>query len=93
MGKATFENQLKRTFQAFREEPKTMLQVEVETGIMRPNICRFVAYLRKRNKIATHTKGTCPISNHRAQFLTTDPALIPQPGQAELFKIRNQWPD
>ncbi len=86
MDEKTFNNQLKRTYKAFRDAPKTMKQVSVETGIDRPNICRYVAYLRKRNKIAVLKKDTCPVTQHSAQFFTTDPELIPKPGQAELFK-------
>ena len=86
MDKKTFNNQLKRTFRAFRQAPKTMKQVEVETGIDRPNVCRYVAWLRKRNKITVVKKGSCPITKHSAQFFSTDPDLIPKPGQSELFK-------
>lgn len=86
MDSKTFNNQLKRTYRAFREKPKTMLQVSSETGIMRASICRYVAHLKKRNKIAEVRKGTCPISKHKSGFLSTDPALIPKPGQSELFK-------
>lgn len=93
MERETFENQLKRTFEAFRSEPKTMLMVEVETGIMRSNITRYVAWLRKRNNIATVKKGTCPISKHQAAFLTTDPALIPKPGQVTMFPEKHRWPE
>ncbi|MCG2590389.1 hypothetical protein [Rhodohalobacter sulfatireducens] len=86
MDQQTFNNQLEETNRAFRNAPKTMKQVSVETGIDRPNICRYVAYLRKRNKIAVVKKDICPVTRHSAQFFSTDPELIPKPGQAELFK-------
>lgn len=85
MDKQTFENQLKRTFEAFKEKPKTMLQVSNETGIMRASICRYVAHLKKRKKIVTVKKGTCPLSKHKAQFLSTDEQYFPKETQPELF--------
>lgn len=85
MKEETFKNQLKRTFRAFKQEPKTMKQVEVQTGIDRPNICRYVAWLRKRNKIVTVKKDTCPITKHKAQFLSTNPKYFPSEPQPELF--------
>jgi len=57
--------------EAFREEPKTMLQVSVETGILRANICRYVAELRNDEQITLVRKGICPISKFRAGFYTT----------------------
>lgn len=89
MDKQTFNNQLEITFQAFRDAPKTMKMVSVETGIDRPNICRYVAHLRKRKQIAAIKKGTCRITRHSAQFFSTDPELIPKPGQSELFKAKS----
>lgn len=85
MKQSTFQNQLKRTYRAFKEDPKTMKQVSEETGIDRPNICRYVAWLRKRNKIITVKKDTCPITKHTAQFLSTDPEYFPKETQPELF--------
>jgi len=85
MDAKTFENQLKRTFEEFRKEPQTMMQVSRRTGILRPNICRYVSHLRKRNKISVVKTGKCPITKHKAQFFSTDPELIPKPGQSELF--------
>ena len=56
----------------FRGEPKTMLQVSVQTGILRANICRYVSELRKQDQITHIKKGICPISKFRAGFYTTD---------------------
>ncbi len=69
--------QFKIIFQAFYNQPKTMLMVAVETGILRANICRYVAELQKQNRISIVRKGFCPISKHRAGFYTTNPELFP----------------
>ncbi|MDD4672188.1 MAG: hypothetical protein PHI03_04580 [Bacteroidales bacterium] len=67
-----FQAQMKRVFAAFYSQPKTMLMVSIETGILRANICRYVAKWHKQNRIAMVRKGICPISKHRAGFYTTN---------------------
>ena len=77
-GKSThFQAQMKRVFAALYRQPKTMLMVSVETGILRANICRYVAEWGKENRICIVRKGICPISKHRAGFYTTNPDLFP----------------
>jgi len=71
-----FLSQMQRIFAAFYKQPKTMLMVAVETGILRANICRYVAELQKQNRISIVRKGGCPISKHRAGFYTTNPELF-----------------
>ena len=62
---------------SFLEYPKTMLMVSIETGILRANLCRYVAKMRKHNHIEVVRKGICPISKHRAGFYTTNPEMFP----------------
>ena len=66
-----FEAQLKRVFAAFLCKPSTMLMVSIETGILRANICRYVAELKKRNRIKIVKQDVCPISKHRAGYYKT----------------------
>jgi hypothetical protein len=79
--------QMKRVFASLSEQPKTMLMVEVETGIMRSNICWYVREWRKSNNVAIVKLGDCPISKHGGvQYLTTNPKLFPnQSNQLNLF--------
>jgi len=70
-----FEAQMKKVFVAFYKQPKTMLMVSVETGILRANICRYIAKWQKLNCIKIVQQGVCPISKHRAGFYTTNPQL------------------
>ena len=72
-----FQAQMQRVFTAFLRHPKTMLAVSIETGILRANICRYVAKWEKENRICIVRKGICPISKHRAGFYTTNPELFP----------------
>lgn len=71
-----FKGQQQRVFKAFYSAPKTMLMVSIETGILRANICRYIAEWEAQNKIAIHHKGTCKISKHIAGYYTTKPELI-----------------
>lgn len=66
------KHQEKTVFLSFHEKPKTMLMVAIETGIERANICRYVAHLKKAEKIEVVRKGICPITKHSGvQFLCT----------------------
>jgi len=73
-----FQSQIRRVFAAFYKQPKTMLMVSVETGILRANVCRYVAELQKQNRISIVRKGICPISKHRAGFYTTNYTTNPE---------------
>ncbi len=77
-GKSThFQAQMSKVYEAFRKRPKTMLMVSFETGILRANICRYVAMWRKSNQIEFVKHGFCEVSKHRAGYYTTNPDLFP----------------
>jgi hypothetical protein len=65
-------NELIRTLEAFRNAPATMRMVEVKTGILRPNICRYVARLLKEGKIRLVRFNYCPHTHHIAGFYSSD---------------------
>ncbi len=71
-----FQRQMKRAFNAFYSKPKTMLMVSVETGILRANLCRYVAEWQKQNRIRKVTTKDCKISKHRAGYYSTNPAIV-----------------
>jgi hypothetical protein len=62
-----FGQQEREAFAAFHK-PKTMLEVSVETGILRANICRYMSRWKKQDKIILDHFGLCPISKYRAGF-------------------------
>lgn len=66
-----YTGQKKRVYKSFSERPKTMLEVAIETNILRANICRFIAKWKKQNKIELVKFGICPITKHRAGFYYT----------------------
>jgi len=79
------QGQTTKVFSSLYRQPKTMLMVEVETGIMRSNICRYVDKWRKQNRIEIVRFGICPISKSAGvQFLTTNPELFPKSNQTKL---------
>ena len=82
-----FNAQLRNVFKAFFESPKTMKEVDVETGVMRENICWYCRELRKQNKLFPVQKRRCKITQHpRVIAWTTNPNLVPESSaQLNLF--------
>ena len=79
-------NQLKATKEAFFASPATMRMIELATGILRPNICRYVRELSKTGNIELVKVGYCPATKSRAGFYSTNPDLwLPNP-QMSLFE-------
>jgi hypothetical protein len=73
-----FKAQMKRVFEAFKRNPSTMLMVSIETGVLRANICRYVAVWEKQGKIHLLKRELCKISKHPAGYYTTDTKLFTQ---------------
>jgi hypothetical protein len=71
-----FVTQYQIVYESFKERPKTMLKVTVETGILRANICRYIAEMKKKGFIQVIRKGYCPCTGHTAGFYSTDKALF-----------------
>ncbi|MDR1054873.1 MAG: hypothetical protein LBL90_03415, partial [Prevotellaceae bacterium] len=46
-----FDTQYQTVYQSLKERPKTMLEVSLETGILRANICRYVADMKEKGYI------------------------------------------
>lgn len=46
-----FGSQYQIVYQCFKERPKSMLDVFLETGILRANICRYVADMENKGLI------------------------------------------
>ena len=74
-----FEAQMKRVFAEFKRNPSTMLMVSIQTGILRANICRYVAKWQKQGKINLINKGICKISKHNAGYYSANKDLFTQP--------------
>ena len=82
----TQAQQTKKVFNSFFEFPKTMKEVDVETSVMRENICRYVRTLRNENLIALVGYRKCKITgNNKVGIYTTNPDLFPKSNQLTLF--------
>ncbi len=71
-----FQAQKKLVFDSFKEMPKTMLMVSIETEILRANICRYVAEWKRQGRIQLLKNGHCRVSKHLAGYYTTNPELF-----------------
>ena len=67
-----FRRQLQIVSESWATLPGTMLEIAHRNGIERANVCRYVAALRKSERIYFIGKGYCSISKHLAGFYTTD---------------------
>ena len=71
-----FRTQYQIVYQSFKEQPKTMLDVFLETGILRANICRYVADMECKGLIQMLYKMDDAHTRCKAGYYTTDKALF-----------------
>lgn len=82
----TATDQVQRIFDAFFEFPKTMKEVDIETGVMRENICRYVSHLRDEKRIALVGYRKCKITGFdKVGIYSTNPDLFPKSNQLKMF--------
>jgi hypothetical protein len=79
-----FTTQYQIVYQSLKECPKTMLQVSIETGILRANICRYIAEMEDKGQIQVIRKGYCPYTHFRAGFYSTDDVLFTKSDTSQL---------
>lgn len=58
--------------------------VSKATGVYQKNICRYKRDLEKPGLLWQVKQGRCKVTGYMAWYLTTNPALIPNP-QPDLF--------
>lgn len=56
----------------FRTHTTTMYRCEKDTGVSRPNICRYITELELNNQITRLPKTACPISGQMAHYFTVE---------------------
>ena len=79
-------NQFECVYLAFKTYPMTMKECDVLTGIMRENICRYVAQLEKAGKIKVRNIRKCTVTgDNNVKEWTADPNLFPPDNQLDLF--------
>lgn len=71
-----FRSQYQIVYRSFKERPKTMLDVFLETGILRANICRYVADMEDKGLIQLLYKMDDVHTKFKAGYYTTDKILF-----------------
>jgi predicted transcriptional regulator len=80
-----FKAQLKKVYDAFFEQPRTMLEVAEKTNVMRSNICWYVREWRQNSQIVALKKRKCSISGYPYVYeLTTNPRLFDEVDKDQL---------
>ena len=69
-----FVTQTQRAYDFFLTHTTTMFDAERQTGICRPNYCRYLREMEDRGLVQRIRKGFCPVSGFRAWFFTADRA-------------------
>lgn len=81
-----FKAQFKTVYECLKIKPMTMKEVDVLTGIMRENVCRYIDDLLKQGKIAIIKKRKCKITGYPyVNEYTANPDLFPKSNQLKLF--------
>lgn len=78
--------QLQAVYLAYLEVPKTMKEVDRETGVMRENICWYNRTLRKLGKLFAVKKRKCTVTRWIATEWSTNPKYAPENVQLNLFE-------
>jgi len=79
-------SQKKRVFRALYKKPATRLQVSNAENVPLQNVCRYIHDFREARCVAVVRIDRDPISKMKAEYLTTNPELIPGHGQIKLFE-------
>jgi len=76
--------QLRQVYRYLFNHPSTMKETDKATGIMRENVCRHIATLRKNDSLYVMCRRPCHITKHVATVFTTNPVLVPKPDANQL---------
>lgn len=78
-------SQEKKTFAALYRSPQTRLMVSKSTGVPLQNVCRYIHNFRKNHAVYVVKVDRCPISEMKAEFISTDPRYAPS-AQIKMFE-------
>jgi len=75
-----------RVYEALKESPLTMKEVDLRTGIMRESVCRHIDTLLKAGLIAKTRKRRCTVTGYSSvSEYTGDSRLFPKTRQLSFF--------
>ncbi len=72
-----FTTQYNTTYNSFFEQPQSMKELSICTGIDRASICRYVRTMRLLKAIAVYKRSYCSITKRLVNKYTTNPDLFP----------------
>jgi hypothetical protein len=81
----TNKTQLKQFYDCLYLHPFTCSQASEILGIPQKSLCRLKRQLQKDGMLWEVELVKCPLTNHYAYTLTTNPALAPKSNQLNLF--------
>jgi len=86
--KKEINTQLKAVYNAFFEQPSTMKEVFMRTGVLREFVCWYCRELRLSGRLYFIKKRKCSITGEWVKEFTTNEKFIPAlPKQLEIFEI------
>lgn len=81
-----YENQLEVVYETLLVEPMTMKELDVHTGIMRENICRYIKKLRDNGMVQVIQLRKCKITGHsNVMVFSANSSLFVETNQLSLF--------
>ena len=72
-----FTTQYLLTYNSFFQQPQSMKELSVTSGIDRANLCRYVRTMRLLKAIAVYKRSHCSITKRLVNKYTTNPDLFP----------------
>jgi len=84
-----FVTQYETVYHSFKKRPQTMLEVSIATGILRANICRYVAEMQRKGQIQIIRKGLDSYTRFKAGFYSTDESLFTKSNVSQLNMFDN----
>jgi len=79
------DKELSAVYEYLQHNIATATMVAVDLDIYRPNLSWRKRALEKTGKLKVVKIGICPVTKHKAAFLTTNPDLFPVKSQLSLF--------
>lgn len=80
-----YHSQLVRFYEFLKRNTVTCTQASVMLGIPQKSLCRLKRSLEKSGQLWEVSRTICPVTNHYAATLTTNPASAPVSNQLNLF--------
>lgn len=66
----------RKIWDALQGKPKTMMQLSVETHVMRSSICPIINAWRDQGFVFFTGRDVCPITKHKADFYTANKEIF-----------------